>query len=86
MGSHPLFVAASVLARVRDEPKVTGAANVLAGYLRAAATRESRAPDREFRRQLRRFQLESLALGKVTAVHRWEARQAHAWRPDAARR
>ncbi len=81
MGSHPVFVAASVLARTRDEPRVVGAAHMLAGYARALATREPRSQGKEFRRQLRRFQLESLALGKERAVARWEARQAGAWRP-----
>lgn len=84
MGSHPVFVGASVLARTRDEPRVIGAANVLAGYARAALAGEPRSQGREFRRQLRRFQLESLALGKRRAVARWEARQAPAWRPPAA--
>ncbi|GAB98082.1 hypothetical protein BJY21_000769 [Kineosphaera limosa] len=86
MGSHPVFVAASVLARARDEPRVIGAANVAAGYLRAFVTREPRSQGPEFRRQLRRFQLESLALGKERAVRRWEERQEPAWRPPVPRR
>lgn len=80
MGSHPAFVAASILARTRDEPRVIGAANILAGYARAFVTREPRSQGPDFRRQLRRFQLESMALGKKRAVARWEGRQAGQWR------
>lgn len=83
MGTHPVFFAASVLARAADEPRVLGAANIAAGYLGALLRREPRSQGAEFRRQLRRFQLESLALGKASAVARWEDRQSASWRPDA---
>ncbi|MDO5627804.1 MAG: glycosyltransferase family A protein [Mobilicoccus sp.] len=76
MGTHPAFLLASVAARLGDEPRVLGALNVLAGYTRAALTREERHPDRAMRSQMRRFQLETLALGKERAVHRWEDRAA----------
>lgn len=82
MGTHPLFFAASVAARMRDEPVIVGALNTLAGYLGAALRREPRSQGPEFRHQLRRFQLESLVLGKARAVRRWEDRQASAWTPE----
>ena len=83
MGTHPVFFAASVLARAADEPRVLGAANIAAGYLGALLRREPRSQGAEFRRQLRRFQPESLALGKTSAVARWEERQSASWHPDA---
>lgn len=75
MGTGPFFMAASALLRARDEPRVLGSANMLAGYARAAVTRHPRYGDKAFRRQLRQFQRESLVLGKRRAVERWEARR-----------
>lgn len=82
MGTHPLFFAASVAARMRDEPRVVGALNILGGYVAALLRREPRPQGPVFRAQLRRFQLESLVLGKARAVRRWEDRQADQWPPE----
>lgn len=81
MGTHPAFMLASVLVRAADSPRVIGAANIGVGYVRAALKREERHGDGDFRAQLRRFQLESLVLGKRRAVQRWEDRAAADWRP-----
>lgn len=77
MGTHPLFFAAALVSRLGDEPPVLGSVNILGGYLGAALRRERRHDDFEMRRQLRRWQLESLLLGKPRALRRWEERQAH---------
>lgn len=79
MGTHPVFLAASAAARTRDTPRVIGSVHLVAGYAGAAIRREPRHGDADFRRQLRRFQLESLVLGKRRAVERWEDRQSDAW-------
>lgn len=79
MGTHPLFMLASVARRSMDRPRVLGALNILAGYLRAAARRTERHGSAEFREQVRRFQLETLRYGKRRAVERWEERQLPAW-------
>lgn len=79
MGTHPLFMLASVLVRLRDRPLIIGAVMVLTGYLGAALRRDVRHDDREMRRQLRQFQLETLVVGKASAVRRWEERQSSSW-------
>ncbi|WP_313565906.1 glycosyltransferase family A protein [Mobilicoccus sp.] len=79
MGTHPAFLLASTLVRTRDDPPVIGAAHMLAGYVAAAAQGADRFDDEEVRRQLRRFQLESLVIGKRRAVRRWEERTESRW-------
>lgn len=81
MGTHPLFFTAAVAARLRDEPRIIGGLHTLAGYVGAALRREPRSQGPEFRAQVRRFQLETLAFGKQRAVRRWEGRQAPVWNP-----
>ena len=81
MGTHPLFLLASALVRVKDRPRIVGALNILAGYVGAALRNETQHGDPDFRRQLRRFQLESMIRGKEYAVARWEERAADRWSP-----
>ena len=79
MGTHPIFMVASVIRRLADAPPVVGSMNILAGYVWAALRRVPRHGSREFRRQVRRFQLESLVSGKTKAVENWERRQRAEW-------
>jgi poly-beta-1,6-N-acetyl-D-glucosamine synthase len=79
MGTDPLFMLSSALLRIRDEPVIAGSANVLAGYVGAAMRRLPHYGDKQFRSELRRFQRESLVLGKSRAIRRWEDRTASRW-------
>lgn len=79
MGTDPAFMLASALVRVRDEPAVVGSVHMLAGYLGAVLRRVPQHGTPEFRRQLRRFQRESMVLGKTRATARWEHRAASRW-------
>ena len=87
MGTDPLFMFASALLRLRDEPALVGSANMLAGYVGAALRRVPQYGDKRVRAELRRFQRESLVLGKTRATRRWEDRTAPRWyesRPSRA--
>ncbi len=86
MGTDPLFMLASAALRVADDPKVSGSAAMLRGYLGAARDRVRQHGDRRFRSELRRFQRESLVLGKTKATQRWETRTAVRWSGRTDRR
>jgi hypothetical protein len=74
MGSSLAFVLVSGLRRALFPPVVLGSLNIYWGYLWSVLVRAPRYPDRDFRRDLRRYQREALVLGKRRAVRRWEAR------------
>jgi poly-beta-1,6-N-acetyl-D-glucosamine synthase len=56
MGSHPLYVFASSVLRMRERPYVIGGVLITVGYLRAALRREPRYECSDFRRSLRSWQ------------------------------
>ncbi|ROP26747.1 glycosyltransferase family 2 protein [Pseudokineococcus lusitanus] len=74
MGSSPLFVLASAARRLADPPALLGSLNMLAGWAWAAVTRVERHGDQAFRSSLRRYQHESLVLGKHRATERTRQR------------
>jgi hypothetical protein len=61
MGSAFPYVIASGIFRMRERPYVIGGLLIILGYLLAALRRESRYPDRAFRRELHRWQYARLA-------------------------
>ncbi len=79
LGTDPLFMLASAALRILDTPRVTGSAHILYGYAAAALQRVPRHGEPGFGPQIRRFQRETLALGKERAAHRFEKRTAHLW-------
>lgn len=79
MGTHPIFMLASVIRRLPDAPVIIGSLNILIGYIVTALRGVPRHGTREFRRQVRQFQLESLVMGKTRAVEAWERRQQTEW-------
>jgi poly-beta-1,6-N-acetyl-D-glucosamine synthase len=92
MGTGPLYMLASSLYRMTRPPLVAGGVAMLWGYLRAMALRKERYTDEDFRRFLRRYQMQCLLTGKERATRRLNERQAATWRtpvrpatiPDAA--
>ena len=74
MGTSFAFMLASAVRRMAYPPVVLGSASMLLGYVWAAVRRRPRYADADFRRDLRRYQRESLVLGKGAAVRRWERR------------
>lgn len=74
MGSTLYYVAAVALFRMLEKPYIIGGWGILWGYLRAMFIRAPRFENAEFRRFLRRFELQSLLLGKRGAADRYHQR------------
>ncbi|WP_454085476.1 glycosyltransferase [Georgenia sp. Marseille-Q6866] len=83
LGTDPLFMLASTLLRVRDEPAVLGSLHTLYGYAEAALTKVPRHGSASYGTQVRRFQREALVLGKKSATRRFEQRTAARWQGAA---
>lgn len=62
MGTHPLYILASGLFRMRERPYVIGGLLIIAGYVGAWLQGARRYDDPEFRLYLRRWQLRRLGL------------------------
>jgi len=62
MGTHPLYILASGVFRMRERPYVLGGLSIIAGYVLAWLKRVPRYNDTEFRKHLHRWQLERLGL------------------------
>ena len=63
MGTHPLYIIASGIFRMRERPYVVGGLSIILGYFLAAVRGVPRYDDLEFRRHLRAWQLKRLGLG-----------------------
>jgi biofilm PGA synthesis N-glycosyltransferase PgaC len=70
MGTSLAYITASSLFRISSSPPVVGAAAIWWGYVRAALQRKPRYADLQFRRFLRRYQLDALLRGKAEAARR----------------
>lgn len=68
MGTGFLYMFASAVFRIRDEPVVLGSAAMLWGWIKSALQRQPRYGDEAFRRFLRRYQWRSLLVGKKKAT------------------
>jgi glycosyltransferase involved in cell wall biosynthesis len=86
MGTSPVFLVASAARRLLFPPAVLGSISMVVGYAWAALRRRPRLDDPGFIRDLRRYQRESLLLGKAEAVRRWERRVARERRADPGAR
>lgn len=60
MGYHPLYAIASGLFRMHERPYVVGGLIIIASYFYAAIWREPQIEDREFIKELQRWQLNKL--------------------------
>lgn len=60
MGYHPLYAIASGIFRMRERPYVVGGLIIIASYVYAAIRRDPQFEDREFIRELRRWQMQKL--------------------------
>lgn len=63
MGTHPLYIIASGVFRMRERPYVIGGLLIIAGYVTAWLRGVERYGDLEFRKALHRWQLKRLRLG-----------------------
>ena len=71
MGSAIYYVAAVAFYRMFEKPYIIGGWGILWGYLKAMFGGASKFEDMEFRRFLRRFELQSLLFGKRRTVDRY---------------
>jgi len=74
MGSALYFVAPVAFYRMFEKPYFVGGWGILWGYLKAMFAGASRFENDEFRRFLRRFELESLLFGKRRTANRYHER------------
>ena len=63
MGTHPLYIFASGIFRMRERPFVIGGLLIVAGFFEAMLRRQRRYEDLEFRKHLHSWQLKRLGLG-----------------------
>jgi len=71
MGSALYYVAAVAFYRTFEKPYIVGGWGIFWGYLKAMLAGASRFENKEFRRFLRRFELQSLFFGKRRTVDRY---------------
>jgi glycosyltransferase involved in cell wall biosynthesis len=74
MGSALYFVTAVAIYRMFEKPYVVGGWGIFLGYVKAMMKRTPRFDNREFRRFLRKFELQSLFFGKRRIVDRYHQR------------
>ncbi|MFZ5523302.1 MAG: glycosyltransferase family 2 protein [Pseudomonadota bacterium] len=74
MGSALYYVAAVSFYRMFEKPYIIGGWGILWGYLKAMFAGAPRFEGSEFRRFLRRFELQSLLFGKRRTVNRYHQR------------
>ncbi len=63
MGTHPLYILASGVYRMRERPFILGGLLIIAGYFQSMLRGERRYEDPEFRKHLHNWQLKRLSLG-----------------------
>ena len=64
MGTHPLYILAVGLYRMRERPFIVGGLLIILGYLKGWITRSERYGHPGFRRSLQAWQFERLGMGK----------------------
>lgn len=74
MGSSLYFVTAVALYRMLEKPYIIGGWGILWGYLKAMFAGVPRFENKEFRKFLRKFELQSLLFGKRRTVDRYHQR------------
>jgi len=83
MGTGLAFMFASCIYRLPRQPVIVGSVAMFVGYLESMFKGLPRYGDAAFRTFLRRYQFESLLIGKARAAARAEARCADRWNPAA---
>jgi glycosyltransferase involved in cell wall biosynthesis len=71
MGSRWYYVAASSFYRMFERPFVIGGIGIAYGYLKAAVSKHHRYDDREYLRNLRRYELRSLLFGRTQTLEQY---------------
>ena len=83
MGTHPLFMIASAINKMRQPPYILGGLSMLQGYAASWLHREPRQGDADLIAFIRAYQLRALRVGKARAAAEIEAGRAEIWQaPD----
>lgn len=82
MGTHPLFLIASAINKMRQPPYVTGSLSMLQGYFSSWMRRDPQQSDADLIPFIRAYQLRALRVGKARAAAEIEAEQEAVWRPQ----
>lgn len=85
MGTDPLYMTASAVARMAHPPFLVGGAAMLMGYIKAAWNRAPRYEDEGFRQFLRRYQRQVLLRGKRAATLALDATWKERALPEGSR-
>jgi biofilm PGA synthesis N-glycosyltransferase PgaC len=84
MGTSLLYMTVSALYRATKPPYLVGGAAMWWGYVKSWLEGKERFDDLEFRRFLRRYQLDCLLMGKKKATALTNERQRPSWEPNRA--
>ena len=74
MGSSPTYIAAVALYRMTEQPYVLSGLGILWGYIQARLEKAPRMEDQRYLDHLRRFERDSLLLGKRRAADRYHSK------------
>lgn len=80
MGTHPVFLIASAINKMRQPPFVLGGLAILQGYFGAMLSGADRHGDANLIRFIRNYQWQALLKGKARAVADIEEKRAGLWR------
>ncbi|WP_027260243.1 glycosyltransferase family 2 protein [Sedimentitalea nanhaiensis] len=83
MGTHPLFLIASAINKLRQPPYVTGSLSMLRGYFGSWLHRVPQQSDADLIPFIRAYQLRALRVGKARAAAEIEAERASVWQAPA---
>lgn len=83
MGTHPLFLIASAINKMRQPPYVTGGLSILQGYVGAWLHNDPRQSDTDLIPFIRAYQLRALRVGKARATAEIEAEQEEFWQTQS---
>lgn len=79
MGTHPLFMLASAINKMRTPPIFVGGLAMLQGYFGAWMKGKARHGDKELVSFIRHYQMKALVKGKTAAIRDIESERAARW-------
>lgn len=82
MGTHPLFLIASAINKMRQPPFVVGGLAMMVGYFGAMLRGAEQHGDKELITFIRAYQLKALRVGKNKAAAAIEDERANLWSPS----
>ena len=81
MGTHPLYIIASGVFRMRERPFIVGGLLIIAGYFEGMIKGQRQYPDPWFRKNLHHWQLSRLGLGWLAPTPQFAGESREATKP-----